>query len=412
MALSGTETLFVLATQANGQPAATTEQTTTGAIAALASSGGAGETINTAITTVGNGTLTGAAVTGGVITRTGPVAAFTDTTDTATAIVAAIGAPFIGQSFFVNIKNGTAFTETLAAGSGVTLTGGLVIPQNSVGQYLVTLTSLSAVSFLHIQTTSLANNTVESITTLSTVGAGTITGAGIAGAITSRTGSQSATPFTDTTDTAANIIAAQANAHVGMSWEYLYQNTTNATATLTGGTGVTVSGITSVPAGKTARYLVTYTAAATITMVGFQAGESTAASEQSVILAGSTSGTTTLAASATASGTLTLPAATDTLVGKATTDTLTNKTLTSPTVNLATLTLAAAQVGTFTANGASAVTVTNAQVTANSSIIFTLKTVGGTVGAYPTIKTITATTGFTVACTASDTSVYNYAIIG
>jgi hypothetical protein len=49
---------------------------------------------------------------------------------------------------------------------------------------------------------------------------------------------------------------------------------------------------------------------------------------------GSSSGTTTVVATAAAgTTTLTLPAATDTLVGKATTDTLTNKTLTSPTIN-------------------------------------------------------------------------------
>lgn len=54
---------------------------------------------------------------------------------------------------------------------------------------------------------------------------------------------------------------------------------------------------------------------------------------------GSTSGTTTVQASAVAgTNTLTLPAtSSDTLVGKATTDTLTNKTLTSPTINTATI---------------------------------------------------------------------------
>ena len=54
--------------------------------------------------------------------------------------------------------------------------------------------------------------------------------------------------------------------------------------------------------------------------------------------AGSTSGSTTVQATAVAgTTTLTLPAATDTLVGKDTTDTLTNKTLTSPTLNTPTI---------------------------------------------------------------------------
>jgi hypothetical protein len=63
------------------------------------------------------------------------------------------------------------------------------------------------------------------------------------------------------------------------------------------------------------------------------------ASGKNLYLNGSTSGTTTLTPSATASGTLTLPAATDTLVGKATTDTLTNKSV-SLTTNTITGTLA------------------------------------------------------------------------
>lgn len=69
----------------------------------------------------------------------------------------------------------------------------------------------------------------------------------------------------------------------------------------------------------------------------------------SFAFSGSTSGTTTVQATAVAgTNTLTLPATTsDTLVGKATTDTLTNKTLTTPTINSAKINLALnAQVGT------------------------------------------------------------------
>jgi hypothetical protein len=69
----------------------------------------------------------------------------------------------------------------------------------------------------------------------------------------------------------------------------------------------------------------------------------------SLPFSGSTSGTTTIQATAIAgTNTLTLPATnSDTLVGKATTDTLTNKTLTAPVINTAKINLALnAQTGT------------------------------------------------------------------
>ena len=68
--------------------------------------------------------------------------------------------------------------------------------------------------------------------------------------------------------------------------------------------------------------------------------------------------------------------------------------------------------GTFTLNGTTPVTVAQTATTANSVVAITLKTVGGTVGAVPAIQTITAGTGFTVAGTALDTSVYNYRVFG
>lgn len=68
-------------------------------------------------------------------------------------------------------------------------------------------------------------------------------------------------------------------------------------------------------------------------------------------------------------------------------------------------------VGTFVANGSTPVTVSNSSVAISDCIIISLNTVGGTVGVQPHVATITGATGFTVVCTASDTSTYNYCLI-
>jgi len=62
--------------------------------------------------------------------------------------------------------------------------------------------------------------------------------------------------------------------------------------------------------------------------------------------------------------------------------------------------------GTFIATG-----LANTAVTASSQILITLKTAGGTVSAQ-FVQTITPGTGFTVIGGGSDSSTYNYAIIG
>lgn len=96
---------------------------------------------------------------------------------------------------------------------------------------------------------------------------------------------------------------------------------------------------------------------------------------------GSTSGSTTVQATAIAGATtLTLPATTDTLVGKATTDTLTNKTLTSP---VATISFNAQTGTTYTlvlADASKLVTCSNASAIAvsiptNASVAFAIGTI-------------------------------------
>lgn len=77
----------------------------------------------------------------GIITRTGPTAAYSDTTPTAASIVENIPNAVANASYFVLVQNTVAFALTLVAGSGVTLAGNTGIAASSSRLYQVTVTN-------------------------------------------------------------------------------------------------------------------------------------------------------------------------------------------------------------------------------------------------------------------------------
>ena len=110
------------------------------------------------------------------------------------------------------------------------------------------------------------------------------------------------------------------------SGKFLTTNGTNSSWASVSGSGTVNSGT----AGQMAYYASSTNAVSGNTNANISAGALTlgvaAATIGQLLLANVTSGVTTLTPGAPAAGTLTLPAGTDTLIGKATTDTLTNKT--------------------------------------------------------------------------------------
>lgn len=114
----------------------------TGAVTAAGAVRGA--VTDTALGTVGNGALSAAAMVGGIITRSGSTAAYTDTTDTAANIVAAIPNAQVGTSFDLTIINTVAFADTIAAGAGVTLSGTTAVAASSWRRFVGTITNVAA----------------------------------------------------------------------------------------------------------------------------------------------------------------------------------------------------------------------------------------------------------------------------
>jgi hypothetical protein len=102
--------------------------------------------LNGGLATVGAGTWTAALIANGIIRRTGPVGGYTDTTDSAANIVAALAGNtpladiVAGSSFRLLFINAVAQALTLAAGTGVVLgTGTTTVAASLWREYLFTI---------------------------------------------------------------------------------------------------------------------------------------------------------------------------------------------------------------------------------------------------------------------------------
>ncbi len=257
---------------AGGYTANTTVETVLQELLARATVNGEGT--NTAITTVGAGALTAAAIIGGVITRSGSTAAYTDTTNTGTQIVTALGTgAVVGTSWLLFIKNTVAFAQTLAAGTDVVLAGQSIVPPNSTGVFFCKYSDINTVDITGLGSypqATLPNGQYNTTAAASPVtpAAGILTGANNVFYEITTDGA-----FGITTRTATQLFGDIPNCHVGFTYLLTIVNRGNNTVTITDGGSVTITASENTLATLVTRtYLVRFTSATACTWTSLSKG--------------------------------------------------------------------------------------------------------------------------------------------
>ena len=227
--------------------------------------------VNTSISTAGAGTLTTAGLLGGLITRTGPTADYTDTTETAANIQAAWSTGASGAEIIVHHKNDVGFTCTLAAGSGVTLAGITKVPPNSTLAMQMRWTGSNTITITGFAVSPNDSMPNELVTTLNAT-AGTLAAGKVSGARSVTMISSNATPGSQALRTVAQMLTDIPNAKVGTTWRVRIANSGAGTLTLAtdASTQWTMSGTMTV-AQNTFRdfvFSITGATAGTVTSVG------------------------------------------------------------------------------------------------------------------------------------------------
>lgn len=196
---------------------------------------------------------------------------------TAAQMLADIPGAQVGFSWNLRIINNGAgnFTLTPDAGNTVTITGDTIIPQNSLIDYVCTITGQNTATIVSVGNKAEDSLPVSKYVTINAT-AGTLAAGNITGADHVFLQSNNATPGAQTVRTAAQMFADTPNAKVGQTWVVRIINTGAGTFTLTadGGATVTITGTATIATNVWREYQCTFTSATAVTMQSVGAGVS------------------------------------------------------------------------------------------------------------------------------------------